>query len=148
MSYVYIEVYERQNTRNNHRMEWESNLICCVFSYQAIKAGEEGKNIDEYDYLPYFYSRAFSLSWQFYGDNVGDFVVFGQTDPSIPNAKFGAFWIKDQKVVGAFLENGSPEENKAIAKLVRVQPIVDNKDALIILGLDFASKIWCIVMFW
>ena len=43
--------------------------------------------------------------------------------------------------MGAFLENGSPEENKAIAKVVRVQPIVDNKEALITLGLEFASKI-------
>ena len=108
---------------------------------QDIKAKEEGKTIDEYDYVPYFYSRAFNLSWQFYGDNVGDSIIFGETDPTTPNAKFGAYWIKDNKIVGAFLENGSPEENKAIAKLVRVQPIVDNKDALIILGLDFASKI-------
>ena len=122
-------------------MECESDWICCVFSYQAIKAGEEGKSIDEYDYLPYFYSRAFSLSWQFYGDNVGDFVVFGQTDPSIPNAKFGAFWIKDQKVVGAFLENGSPDENKAIAKVARLQPTIESKEALIASGLEFAANL-------
>jgi monodehydroascorbate reductase (NADH) len=109
--------------------------------YQDIKAREEGKTIDEYDYLPYFYSRAFNLSWQFYGENVGDSVLFGGADPAVPNAKFGAYWIKDNRVVGAFLENGSPEENKAIAKVAKLQPLVDSKEALIASGIDFASKI-------
>ncbi|CAE5992809.1 unnamed protein product [Arabidopsis arenosa] len=44
---------------------------------KAIKAAEEGNSIPEYDYLPYFYSRAFDLSWQLYGDNVGESVLFG-----------------------------------------------------------------------
>ncbi|MQL20633.1 hypothetical protein EI008_27065, partial [Escherichia coli] len=35
---------------------------------KAIFASEKGTSIDEYDYLPYFYSRALDLSWQFYGD--------------------------------------------------------------------------------
>ncbi|CAI7917141.1 unnamed protein product [Closterium sp. NIES-54] len=30
-----------------------------------------------YDYVPYFYSRVFDLSWQFYGDNVGECILFG-----------------------------------------------------------------------
>ncbi|XWS11096.1 hypothetical protein CRYUN_Cryun38cG0054400 [Craigia yunnanensis] len=45
---------------------------------KAIKASETGKEIEEYDYLPYFYSRSFDLSWQFYGDNVGDTVFWRQ----------------------------------------------------------------------
>ncbi|KAI8560136.1 hypothetical protein RHMOL_Rhmol04G0232600 [Rhododendron molle] len=58
---------------------------------RAIFANEEGKSIDEYDYLPFFYSRAFNLSWQFYGDNVGDTVVFGNKDPNSENPKFGVY---------------------------------------------------------
>eukprot|EP00249_Psilotum_nudum_P003370 c16767_g1_i1 orf=535-1839(-) len=112
-----------------------------IQAVQAIKAAEEGKTIDEYDYLPYFYSRAFDLSWQFYGDNVGETVVFGDNNPSIPNAKFGAYWIKDKKVVGAFLENGSPDENKAIAKVARVQPVVESNEKLLVEGLDFAFTV-------
>ncbi|KAL1549311.1 monodehydroascorbate reductase (NADH) [Salvia divinorum] len=84
---------------------------------KAIFASEQGTSIEEYDYLPYFYSRAFDLSWQFYGDNV------------------------DGKVVGVFLESGTPEENKAIAKLARVQPLVDNLDRLAAEGLAFAANI-------
>ncbi|GJP55718.1 hypothetical protein CLOM_g14655 [Closterium sp. NIES-68] len=42
---------------------------------QAIMAPRGAPS--RYDYLPYFYSRVFDLSWQFYGDNVGDCVLFG-----------------------------------------------------------------------
>ncbi|KAL6336604.1 hypothetical protein AAG906_035918 [Vitis piasezkii] len=108
---------------------------------KAIKASEEGKSVEEYDYLPYFYSRAFDLSWQFYGDNVGETVLFGDNNPASPKAKFGTYWIKDGKVVGAFLEGGTPEENTAIAKVARLQPAVENLDQLTNEGLTFACKI-------
>ncbi|KAG2682933.1 hypothetical protein I3843_10G007400 [Carya illinoinensis] len=108
---------------------------------KAIKASEEGKAIEEYDYLPYFYSREFDLSWQFYGDNVGETVLFGDNNPASPNPKFGTYWIKDGKIFGAFLEGGSPEENKAIAKVARVQPSIESRDLLAEEGIAFASKI-------
>ncbi|KAJ1419516.1 hypothetical protein SESBI_15075 [Sesbania bispinosa] len=108
---------------------------------KAIKAAEDGKTVEEYDYLPYFYSRAFDLSWQFYGDNVGDTVLFGDSNPESSKPKFGTYWIKDGKVVGAFLESGTPEENKAIAKVAKVQPPVEDVDQLAKEGLSFASKI-------
>ncbi|XP_073137827.1 monodehydroascorbate reductase-like [Henckelia pumila] len=103
------------------------------FAEHAVKsifADEQGKSIDEYDYLPYFYSRSFDLSWQFYGDNVGDTVLFGDSNPTSPTHKFGSYWIKDGKVIGAFLESGTPEENKAITRVARVQPSVDSLDQL------------------
>ncbi|RWW22328.1 hypothetical protein GW17_00013484, partial [Ensete ventricosum] len=108
---------------------------------KAIKASEEGKVIDEYDYLPYFYSRSFDLSWQFYGDNVGETVIFGDNDPASAKPKFGSYWIKDGKLLGAFLEGGSPDENKTIAKLARLQPQVTDLEQLTKEGLSFASKI-------
>lgn len=108
---------------------------------KAIYAAEEGKPIEEYDYLPYFYSRAFNLAWQFYGDNVGETVIFGNNDPKSENAKFGTYWIKDGKIVGAFLENGTPEENKAIAKVAKVQPPAESLELLAKEGLTFACKI-------
>jgi monodehydroascorbate reductase (NADH) len=58
-----------------------------------------------------------------------------------PGSKFGAYWVKDNKVLGAFLEGGSPDENKLIAKVAREQPTVENKEELLSLGLGFASKI-------
>lgn len=107
---------------------------------KAIFASEQGKAIDEYDYLPYFYSRAFDLSWQFYGDNVGETVLFGDADPNSATHKFGQYWIQDGKIVGAFLESGTPEENKAIAKVAKVQPVA-SLDQLAQEGIGFASKI-------
>ncbi|CAK9169290.1 unnamed protein product [Ilex paraguariensis] len=111
---------------------------------QAVKAtfaGEQGKSIDEYDYLPFFYSRAFDLSWQFYGDNVGDSVLFGDNNPTLPKPKFGSYWVKDGKGVGVFLESGTPEENKAIARVARLQPREASLDQLSKEGLAFAFKI-------
>jgi len=109
---------------------------------QAIKAAEKGEVVDEYDYLPFFYSRSFDLSWQFYGDNVGESVIWGRERAgTTPGSKFGAYWVKDNKVVGTFLEGGSPDENKLIAKVAREQPTVDSKDDLVAAGLGFASKI-------
>ncbi|XP_051130600.1 monodehydroascorbate reductase [Andrographis paniculata] len=108
---------------------------------KAIFASEQGKSIDEYDYLPYFYSRAFDLSWQFYGDNVGETVLFGDNDPASSSHKFGTYWIKDGKVVGAFLESGTPEENTAIARVARGQPAVGSLEELTAEGLAFATKV-------
>ncbi|KAI4318842.1 hypothetical protein MLD38_032503 [Melastoma candidum] len=107
---------------------------------KAIIAAEEGKTVEEYDYLPYFYSRSFDLSWQFYGDNVGDAVLFGDNSPTSPKPKFGTYWIKDGKVVGAFLEGGNPEENKAIARVARLQPQAKSLEHLKTEGLGFASN--------
>ncbi|KAG6401591.1 hypothetical protein SASPL_138453 [Salvia splendens] len=71
----------------------------------AVKV--EGKSVGEYEYLPFFYSRSFDLSWQFYGDNVGESVVFGDSSPASSSHKFGSYWVKDGKVVGVFLEINS-----------------------------------------
>ncbi|VAH96091.1 unnamed protein product [Triticum turgidum subsp. durum] len=108
---------------------------------KAIKGKEAGSAVEEYDYLPYFYSRSFDLSWQFYGDNVGDAILFGDADPSSAKPKFGSYWVKDGKCVGAFLEGGSPDENTAITKLARAQPPATSPDELKAAGLQFASKI-------
>lgn len=108
---------------------------------RAIKAKESGESVAEYDYLPYFYSRSFDLAWQFYGDNVGDDVLFGDNDPASAKPKFGSYWVKDGKVVGVFLEGGSAEENQAIARVARAQPPVADVQALKQEGIDFASKI-------
>jgi monodehydroascorbate reductase (NADH) len=43
--------------------------------------------------------------------------------------------------LGAFLEGGSPDENKAIAKVAKTQPPVANLEELKKEGLQFASKI-------
>lgn len=80
-----------------------------------------------YDYLPYFYSRVFEYEgssrkvwWQFFGDNVGEVVEVGNFDP-----KIGTFWLDSGKLKGVLLESGSPEEFQLLPKLARNQPTVD-----------------------
>ncbi|CAK9870163.1 unnamed protein product [Sphagnum jensenii] len=55
-------------------------------------------------------------------------------------SKFGAYWVKDGKVVGAFLEGGSADENKLLAKVAKEQPTVSSKEELISAGIGFASN--------
>lgn len=118
-----------------------AHMEATISLMQAIKAAEKGEVVDEYDYLPFFYSRSFDLSWQFYGDNVGEAVIWGKEGAGKPGSKFGAYWVKDNKVMGAFLEGGSPDETKLIAKVAREQPTVDANVDLASVGLGFASKI-------
>lgn len=82
-----------------------------------------------YDYLPYFYSRVFEYEgsprkvwWQFFGDNVGETVEIGNFDP-----KVATFWIDSGKLKGVLVESGSPEEFQLLPKLARSQPSVDKE---------------------
>eukprot|EP00897_Mesotaenium_endlicherianum_P007619 jgi/Mesen1/6886/ME000353S05910 len=102
----------------------------------AVQTIMAGTSPGDYDYLPYFYSRVFSLSWQFFGDNVGDCVLFG----SFRRRKFGAYWVDKGRVVGAFLEGGSQDEYSAIARVARLRPPVADKARLPELGLGFAMQ--------
>ncbi|KAI9011612.1 monodehydroascorbate reductase [Hyaloraphidium curvatum] len=76
--------------------------------------GEPG----EIAYQPFFYSRFFNLSWQFHGVAKGSPVAFGDQS----KGKFGQFWVEGGKIVGAFLEGGTPEEFTALEKLVAKKP--------------------------
>ncbi|CAD6249787.1 unnamed protein product [Miscanthus lutarioriparius] len=92
------------------------------------------------DYLPFFYSRVFALSWKFYGDNTGKAVHFGDLDFSASSSskpKFGALWVSAGRIAGAFLEGGSPEEYEAIAHAVRRGTAVPDVAVLARQGLAF-----------
>ncbi|CAN6246403.1 unnamed protein product [Urochloa humidicola] len=94
------------------------------------------------DYLPFFYSRVFTLSWRFYGDNAGEAVHFGDLDSAASSGKpkFGAFWVSEGRVAGAFLEGGSPEEYEAIAAAVRRGAAVPDASQLAREGLAFVLQ--------
>ncbi|GIL43701.1 hypothetical protein Vafri_1357 [Volvox africanus] len=94
---------------------------CRLSAAQAAKA-ILGLSPPPYDYLPYFYSRVFALSWVFYGEAPADAtkVHFGD----MTEAKcFGCLWLgTGGKLVGAFLEGGSADDaavlKAAVAKLL------------------------------
>ena len=79
------------------------------------------------------------IGWclQLYGSNAPDdeAVFFGDKSKK----KFGTFFVRKGKVVGAFMEGGSDEENKSLAKIAEAQP--DAPSDLASLGVSFASKL-------
>lgn len=95
-----------------------------------------GANPAPYDYTPYFYSREFNLSWQFFGlaEPTDKVVTYGDLSPAAAAAaaapdgqapKFGAYWVRDGAVVGAFIEGPTADESAALKKLVRAKPAAD-----------------------
>lgn len=73
---------------------------------------------EDYRTLVFLPHRPLHCTVQFYGQSEGEVVRHG--DPA--SGKFGAYWVKDGAVVGAFLEGGSAEENAAIKKAVVARP--------------------------
>ncbi|CAI9111200.1 OLC1v1011370C5 [Oldenlandia corymbosa var. corymbosa] len=100
----------------------------------AVAAIMQPETTGEFDYLPFFYSRVFTLSWQFYGDNVGEAVHFGD----FTGKTFGAYWINKGHLIGSFLEGGTKEEYEAIAKITRLKPEIQDLSELEKQGLGFA----------
>jgi len=79
-------------------------------------------DIPAFQYTPYFYSRVMNLGWVLYGETpqkgadihyVGDMNIEG-------NGIFAAFWVSQEgnKVIGGFLEGGTPEQVKEINTIV------------------------------
>ncbi|KAF3456688.1 hypothetical protein FNV43_RR01342 [Rhamnella rubrinervis] len=110
---------------------------------KAIKASEDGDfNIEDYDYLPFSNSSYFDLSWCFYGDSVGEPMMFwDKRTTSTTKPKFVTYWYHDGSVVGAFLEGGSAAEERGLAAMVRLRPTVP-KDELARKGVSFATALW------
>lgn len=100
----------------------------------AVSAIMEPDKTGEFDYLPFFYSRVFTFSWQFYGDNAGEIIHFGDYSGST----FGAYWVHKGYLVGSFLEGGTKEEYEAIAKTTRLRPVIEDLGDLERQGLGFA----------
>lgn len=103
----------------------------------AVAAIMEPDKTGDFDYLPFFYSRAFALSWQFYGDNRGEAVHFG----NFSGGSFGAYWVDKGRVVGTFLEGGSKDDYEVIANVTRLMPEVKDLSELERLGIGFATQL-------
>ncbi|KAK9117165.1 hypothetical protein Sjap_016112 [Stephania japonica] len=103
----------------------------------AVAAIMDPGKTGDFDYLPFFYSRVFSLSWQFYGDNVGEIVYYGD----FLGSTFGAYWVNKGQLVGSFLEGGTKEEYEAIAKATKLKPVIKDIADLEQQGLSFALSV-------
>lgn len=102
----------------------------------AVAAIMAPEKTADFDYLPFFYSRVFSFSWQFYGDNVGQVIHYGD----FLGGKFGAYWLDKGRIIGAFLEGGNREEYEAIAKVVKRKTSIKDVSEVERRGLDYALR--------
>jgi monodehydroascorbate reductase (NADH) len=96
-----------------------------------------GKQQPEYDYLPYFYSRIYDLGWEFYGEQKGDTIFFGDKSTK----KFGTYWVDNDTVVAGFIEGGTKEEKAAMKKLAEVRPKSPGNSELKEQGAKFALSL-------
>ncbi|CAK9308877.1 unnamed protein product [Citrullus colocynthis] len=103
----------------------------------VVAAIMEPEKTGDFDYVPFFYSRIFALSWQFYGDNVGEVVHFGDFSGNT----FGAYWVNKGHLVGSFLEGGSKEEYAAIAMVTSLKPAIEDLAELESRGLSYAMAV-------
>ncbi|KAL0540833.1 hypothetical protein IC582_020849 [Cucumis melo] len=103
----------------------------------AVAAIMEPEKTGDFDYVPFFYSRVFTLSWQFYGDNIGEVVHFGDFSGNT----FGAYWVNKGHLVGSFLEGGTKEEYAAIAMVTSLKPAIEDLAELESRGLSYAMAI-------
>ncbi|GFR52753.1 hypothetical protein Agub_g15360 [Astrephomene gubernaculifera] len=106
---------------------------CRLSAAQAAKA-VMGLSPAPYDYLPFFYSRVFSLSWVFYGEAPASTTPlhFGDTEEA---KTFGCLWLgAGGQLVGAFLEGGSAEDAALLKSAVAARVAVAAE------GLDTASS--------
>ncbi|KAK9824670.1 hypothetical protein WJX72_012200 [[Myrmecia] bisecta] len=109
---------------------------CRQTAAHAVAAILAPSETGDYNYLPFFYSRIYDLGWQYYGtSNDAEPVFFGDK----ASKKFGTYFVSEGKVVGAFLEGGSNDENAALKKVAEQQP--DAPADLASQGLAFASKL-------
>jgi monodehydroascorbate reductase (NADH) len=127
---------------------------------RSSSASEPGSDSSpSYSYLPYYYSRVFDLGWVFYGSSsdATESVEFGERDAEAAALRgekqtFGSFHLleveaeadggsgagkKEKRIVGAFLEGGSPEQNAMVRKLVEARAVVEEGSAP--LGIEWAS---------
>jgi monodehydroascorbate reductase (NADH) len=112
----------------------QEHVVHCRMSAAHAMSSAMGEKVGEYEYLPFFYSRVFNLSWQFYGAATGDVTIFGK--PS--SGKFGAFWVNEGKIVGGFYEGGDPEDFAALKSIVSSQPDAPGDLSV---GLALASRL-------
>lgn len=103
----------------------------------VVSAIIEPEKTGEFDYLPFFYSRVFTLSWQFYGDNAGEVVHFGDFSENT----FGAYWMNKGHLVGSFLEGGTKEQYEALAQATRLKPKIEDFAELESQGLEYAFNV-------
>lgn len=119
---------------SGHQVRMEHVQNCREMAAHVVNAAVNGDD-SAYDYLPYFYSRVFQLSWQFFGDNDGECSIVSEFDgQALLDAAEGdgahpqmiAIWTDESSVLlGVFMESPSGDDTDNMKSIARAFPCVD-----------------------
>ncbi|KAF3976431.1 hypothetical protein CMV_000403 [Castanea mollissima] len=126
---------EKGGIKVNGKLQSSNSSIYAVGDVAAfpVKLFGECRRLEHVDSA----RRVFTMSWQFYGDSVGEVVHYGDFSGST----IGAYWVSKGYLVGSFLEGGTKEEYEAIAKTTRLKPAIEDLGELERQGLGFALTV-------
>jgi NADPH-dependent 2,4-dienoyl-CoA reductase/sulfur reductase-like enzyme len=94
----------------------------------AVEGGKHAARVisgrrEAYRQLPYFFSDEFDLSWEFWGDAEGFDQVIHRGE--LQSAQFSVWWLKEQRLVAAFVMNRPDEERELAPQWIMAQQPVD-----------------------
>ena len=72
-----------------------------------------GKKVS-FEYLPYFFSDIFDLSYDYFGDNEG--ATGSVSRGNLKSGDFSYWWFKEDILVAAFVMSSRPEKEKTLAR--------------------------------
>jgi len=71
-----------------------------------------------YEHVPYFFSDVFDLSYEFWGETQGADRVIERGD--LKTSSFSVWWLKDKRLIGAFVMNRTDEERENAHEWIRI----------------------------
>ena len=88
----------------------------------AVEQGRHAARVmlgerEPFVHVPYFFSDVFDLSYEFWGDNEGAGEVVYRGD--VTSRSFSAWWLKEGRVIAAFVMNRPDEERELAQKMIR-----------------------------
>ncbi len=78
-------------------------------------------------HVPYFFSDVFDLSYEFWGDVTGATATIERGDMS-SGKSFSVWWVKDRRLVGAFVMNRPDKERESAAVWIAEKKVFSESD--------------------
>jgi NADPH-dependent 2,4-dienoyl-CoA reductase/sulfur reductase-like enzyme len=103
------------------RVEHWDNAVSQGQHWARVVCGER----QPFRHVPYFFSDVFDLSYELWGDSTGatETVVRGDPDSS----SFSVWWLKDKRVIAAFVMNRPDEERETAPKWIESSQIISSQ---------------------
>jgi NADPH-dependent 2,4-dienoyl-CoA reductase/sulfur reductase-like enzyme len=107
--------------KKRRRVEHWDNAVSHGLHWARVVLGDRHPFI----HVPYFFSDVFDLSYELWGDSDGatQTVVRGEMESS----KFSVWWLKEDRVVAAFVMNRPDEERTVAPEWIKSRQVVSPK---------------------